>query len=88
MTTIRWVPSLSTHLCRRSFVQLPAVGKAVFRYEEISTHIAVVGPDGFQLCTSLQVLRLGWSCSHAIVALFTWLQLAAEFNGDCIQTRW
>jgi len=43
-------------------VQLTAVVKVVFRYQDESAHIVVVGPDGFQLCTCLQVLRCGLPC--------------------------
>jgi len=69
-------------------VQLTAVVKVVFRYQDESAHIVVVGPDGFQLCTCLQVLRCGLPCRHVLVALFTRLQRALEFNGDCIHPRW
>ena len=41
-------------------VQRTAVVKVVFRYEEECTHIAVVGPQCFQRCTSLEVLRCGF----------------------------
>ena len=69
-------------------VQLTAVVKVVFRYAEESAHIVVVMPDGFQLCTCLQVLRCGLPSRHVLVALFTRLQRAVEFSGDCIHPRW
>ncbi|CAN0420259.1 unnamed protein product, partial [Laminaria digitata] len=69
-------------------VQLTAVVKVVFRYENESANIVVVGLDGFQLCACLQVLRCGLPCRHVLVALFTRLQRAVEFNGDGIHHRW
>ena len=69
-------------------VQLTAaVVKVVLRYQGESAHIVVVGPDGFQPCACLQVLRCGLPCRHVLVALFTRLQRAVEFNGDCIHPR-
>ncbi|CAN0570070.1 unnamed protein product, partial [Laminaria digitata] len=60
----------------------------VFRYENESANIVVVGPDGFQFCACLQVLRCGLPCRHVLVALFTRLQRAVEFNDDSIHHRW
>ncbi|CAN0327056.1 unnamed protein product [Ascophyllum nodosum] len=41
-------------------VSLDRVVKVVYKYKEQKVgHIAVVGPNGFQLCTCLQLLRTG-----------------------------
>ena len=41
-------------------VSLDRVVKVIYKYKEQKVgHIAVVGPNGFQLCTCLQLLRTG-----------------------------
>lgn len=71
-------------------VRLSSVVKVVIRYgnKEQSGHIVVVGPDNFQMCTCLQMLRCGLPCRHILVALFTKLERGQEFDGDCIHPRW
>ena len=71
-------------------VRLSSVVKIVMRYgkKDQSGHIVFVGPDYFQLCTCLQMLRCGLPCRHILFALFTKLERGEEFGGDCIHTRW
>lgn len=70
-------------------VEINAVVKVVYRYKESRPgHIVVVGPNGFQLCTCLQLLRCGLPCRHTLAALVTKLGRGAEFSGESIHPRW
>ena len=70
-------------------VPIDAVVKVTYKYEEPNTsHIAVIGPNGFQMCSCLQVLRCGLPCRHTVAALVTELKQADEFKGESIHPRW
>ena len=56
--------------------------------ESKTSHIAVVGPNGFQLCSFLQALRCGLPYRHTVAALVTELKRAKEFRGESIHPRW
>lgn len=57
------------------------------RHGKVS-HIVVVGPDGFQLCTFLKLMRCGLNCCHVLAALVTRLGRAKDFVGASIHPRW
>ena len=70
-------------------VPIDAVVKVMYKYKESNaSHIVVVGPNGFQICSCLQVLRRGLPCRHTVAALATELKRADEFKGECIHPRW
>lgn len=48
----------------------------------------VVGPNGFQLCTCLQLMRRGLQCRHVLAALVTHLKRGNEFKGESVHPRW
>ena len=52
------------------------------------SHIVVVGPEGFQLCTCLKLMRCGLHCGHVLAALVTRLDRASDFIGESIHPRW
>lgn len=52
-------------------------------------HLVVVGPDDFQLCTCLQLMRRGLQCRKVLAALVTELKRrGSEFKGASIHPRW
>ncbi|CAN0599734.1 unnamed protein product, partial [Laminaria digitata] len=66
-------------------VEIDCVVRAVNKYTDRPVgHIVVVGPDGFQLCTFLNLMRCGLHCSHTLAALVTKLGHAEEFLGESI----
>ena len=70
-------------------VNIDCVVRVVYRYTGRPVgHIVVVGPDGFQLCTCLRLMRCGLHCSHTLAALVTKLGRAEEFVGESIHPRW
>ena len=56
--------------------------------KEQGGHIAVVGPDNFQMRTCLQLLRCGLPCRHIQVAPFTKSERGEEFDGGSIHPCW
>ncbi|CAM9950714.1 unnamed protein product, partial [Ectocarpus fasciculatus] len=79
--------------CLQSFyrlvahVDIDAVVKVVYKRRKVG-HLVVIGPDGFQLCTCLQLMRRGLQCRHVLAALVTELDRASEFKGESIHPRW
>ncbi|CAM9288476.1 unnamed protein product, partial [Laminaria digitata] len=72
-----------------SNVNIDCVVHAVYKYADRPVgHIIVVGPDGFQLCTCLKLMRCGLHCCHTLAALVTRLGRAEEFLGESIHPRW
>eukprot|EP00904_Undaria_pinnatifida_P011839 jgi/Undpi1/7786/HiC_scaffold_23.g10259.m1 len=70
-------------------VKIDCVVHVVYKYTDRPVgHIVVVGPDGFQLCTCLRLMRCGLHCSHTLAALVTKLGRAEEFLGESIHPRW
>eukprot|EP00904_Undaria_pinnatifida_P010382 jgi/Undpi1/6474/HiC_scaffold_20.g08953.m1 len=70
-------------------VKIDCVVHVVYKYTDRPVgHIVVVGPDGFQLCTCLRLMRCGLHCSHTLGALVTKLGRAEEFLGESIHPRW
>ena len=54
---------------------IDAVIKVMYKYRESNaSHIVVIGPNGFQMCSCLQVLRCGLRCRHIVAALVTELK--------------
>ena len=85
------------HVCSRAIpgsnvpptVPIDEVVKVVYKYKESkASHIVVVGPNGFQLCSCLQALRCGLPYRHTVAALVTKLKRAEEFKGESIHPRW
>ena len=72
-----------------SNVNIDCVVRAVYKNTARPVgHIIVVGPDGFQLCTCLKLMRCGLHCSHTLAAVVTRLGRAEEFLGESIHPRW
>ena len=70
-------------------VPVDAVVKVLYKYKESkASHIVVIGPNGFQLCSCLQALRYGLPCRHTVAALVTELKHAEEFKGESIHPPW
>ena len=70
-------------------VPIDAMVEVVYKYKESkASHIVVIGPNGFQLCSCLQTLRCGQPCRHTVAALVTELKRAEEFKGEYIHLRW
>lgn len=72
-------------------VPIDAIVKVQYKYPTKNgkvSHIVVVGPGGFQLCTCLKLMRCGLHCSHVLAALVTRLGRACEFVGESIHPRW
>ena len=66
-----------------------AVVKVIYKYKESNaSHVVVIGPNGFQMCSCLQVLRGELPCRHAVAALVTALKRANEFKRESIHPRW
>ena len=66
-----------------------AVVKVMYKYKESNaSHLVVIGPNGFQMCSCLQLLRCGLPCRHTVATLVTELKRADEFKGESIQPRW
>lgn len=77
------------------YVPIDAIVKVQYKYPSTTRrenrkvgHIVVVGPEGFQLCTCLKLMRCGLHCSHVLAALVTRLGRASEFIGESIHPRW
>ncbi|CAN0153493.1 unnamed protein product, partial [Ascophyllum nodosum] len=88
-TTMFGTPSLLSFSELVGNVPPDGVVKVVYKYKERKVgHIVVVGPNGFQLCTCLQLLRTGLQCRHVVAALVTELKRASEFTGASIHPRW
>ena len=61
----------------------------VYKHKESkASHTVVIGPDGFQLCSCLQVLRCGLPCRPTVAALVSELKRADEFIGESIYPQW
>lgn len=74
-------------------VRIEAVVQVQYKYPRTArrgkvSHIVVVGPEGFQLCTCLKLMRCGLHCSHVFAALVTRLDRASDFIGASIHPRW
>ncbi|CAB1099118.1 unnamed protein product [Ectocarpus sp. CCAP 1310/34] len=74
-------------------VGIEAVVQVQYKYPRTArrgkvSHIVVVGPKGFQLCTCLKLMRCGLPCSHVFAALVTRLDRASDFIGASIHPRW
>ena len=70
-------------------VPIDAVVKVMYKYKESSaSHTVVIEPNGFQMCSSLQVLRRGLPCRYTVAALVTEPKRADEFKGESIHPRW
>ena len=70
-------------------VPIDAVVKVMYKYKESNaSHLDVIGPNGFQMCSCLQLLRCGLPCRHTVAALVTELERADEFKGESIHPRW
>ena len=70
-------------------VPIDAMVKVMCKYKESNaSHIVVIGSNGFQMCSCLQVLRCGLPCRPTVAALVTELKRADEFRGDSIHPRW
>ena len=68
---------------------IDAVVKVMHKYKESKTsHIIIIGPNGFQLCSCLPALRCGLPCRHTVAALATELKRAEEFKDESIHPRW
>ncbi|CAN0513964.1 unnamed protein product, partial [Ectocarpus sp. 8 AP-2014] len=81
-------------ICLQSFfrlvanVKINAVVKVSYKYRSPTvSHLVVLGPDGFQMCTCLQVMRRGWQCRHVLAALLR-SNRVSEFTGASIHPRW
>ena len=69
-------------------VKIDCVVRTQNKYaERAAAHIVVVGPEGFQLCTCLKLMRCGLHCSHTLGALVTKLGRGDEFLGESIHPR-
>ena len=70
-------------------VPIDAVVKVMYKYKESNaSHLVVIGPRGFQMCSCLQLLRCGLPCRHTLAALVTELKRANGFKGESIHPRW
>ena len=70
-------------------VPIDAVVKVMYKYKEWNaSHLVVIGLNGFQMCSCLQVLRCGLPCRHTVATLVTELKRADEFKGESIHPRW
>ena len=88
-TTMFGTISLLSFSRRVENVPIDAVLKAMYKYKESNaSHIVVIGPNGFQMCSCLQVLRRGLPCRHTVAALVTEQERADEFKGESIHPRW
>ena len=69
-------------------VQVSTVVKVLYTWKKPHVgHIVVLGPDKFQLCTCLQILRTGLPCRHVLAVLMK-LDCTAEFSGTSLHPRW
>ena len=65
------------------------VVKVMYKCKESNaSHLVVIGPNGFQMCSCLQLLRCGLSCRHTVATLVTELKRAGGFKGESIHLRW
>ena len=70
-------------------VPIDAVVKVMYKYKESNaSHLVVLGRNGFQMCSCLQVLRCRLPYRHTVAALVTELKRADEFKGESIHLRW
>lgn len=71
-------------------VDIDCVVKVLYKHKPDRKvgHLVVIGPNGFQLCTCLQLLRRGMQCRHVLAALVTHLKRGVEFKGESIHPRW
>lgn len=69
-------------------VHIDAVVKVSFEDRDRKVgHVVAVGPNGFQLCTCLQVLTCGMPCRHTLAALVG-LDRLTDFTGASVHPRW
>lgn len=69
-------------------VQVNTVVKVLYTWKKPHVgHIVVLGPNNFQLCTCLQMLRTGLPCRHVLAVLMN-LECTAEFSGASLHPRW
>ena len=70
-------------------VPTDAVVKVIYEYKEWNaSYIVVIGPNGFQMCSCLQVLMRGLPCRHTAAALVPELKRADELKRESIHPRW
>eukprot|EP00904_Undaria_pinnatifida_P011912 jgi/Undpi1/7851/HiC_scaffold_23.g10323.m1 len=70
-------------------VEINTVVKVLYKMRDPQVgHIVVVGPNNFQLCSCLQILRTGLPCRHLMAVLLYCLRRPAEFSGMSIHPRW
>ena len=59
---------------------IDAVVKVMYKYKESNaSHVAVIGPNCFQMSSCLQVLRRRLPCRHTVAVLVTELKRVDEF---------
>ena len=60
-----------------------AIVKVVYKYmKSKASHSVVIGPSGFQLCSSLQALMCGLPCRHIEAAFVTELKRTEDFQEE------
>ena len=70
-------------------VAIDAVVKVMYKYKKSNaSHLVVIVPNCFQMCSCLQLLRCGLPCRQTVAALVTELKRADEFKGESIYPRW
>ena len=70
-------------------VEIDTVAKVLYKHNaRMVGHIVVVGRNGFQLCSCLQLMSTGLPCRHAFAALITELKRFAEFKDASVHPRW
>ena len=69
-------------------VPIDALVKVMYKYKESNaSHLVVIGSNGFQMCSCLQLLRCGLPCRHTVAALVTELKRADGVKGESIHPR-
>ena len=70
-------------------VPIDAMFKVMYKYKESNaSHLVVIGSNGFQMCSCLQLLTCGLPCRHTVAALVAELRRADEFKREFIHPRW
>eukprot|EP00904_Undaria_pinnatifida_P002446 jgi/Undpi1/12201/HiC_scaffold_5.g01877.m1 len=88
-TTIYGTTSLLVFARLVESAEINTVVKVLYKMRDPQVgHIVVVGPNNFQLCSCLQILRTGLPCRHLMAVLLYCLRRPAEFSGMSIHQRW
>ena len=89
-TTMFGTTSLHSFAQLVQHVDIDCIVKVLYKHKPDRKvgHLVVLGPNGFQLCTCLQLMRLGLQCRHVFAALVTHLKRGGDFRGDSIHPRW